>query len=924
MRSDLLQAGSVKVQIEDLRPLERAPGWRGSTSTRRTCSACAIAAGQVNLMLAAETPAGDAGAGGARAAADHRGECRLGRSVGQGAVPAAGGPSASGERPGRRRRRPAAGRRASPPCRSAPVSSTGATRPPRPQAALAVQGFSFDAQAIAWPLEAPVVFKGEGVARRGQGPGQARVLRPGQRRRRDREDRSSTTMPLVVARPYLQGVLRPPLAGALSADLTRRLEARRGRAAAAHRCPADRASPGCVLGDAEDAGARGRAIELLDARIDTVARSAASASWRCRRRGCGSTATRTADGTVATLAGRGGAASTLRPRPPRRLVPHHCGRGRRAGAGVGAFCVRAGRVRPWRLSLGTLAIDKGRASFTDRSLAMPAALDLHELSLQAQGWALDGAANDAVPAAHPGRGAGRAERPRGRCRRRRQRRRARRAEGQRRRPAAERAGDARAQGPAAAPARSLPRRPCPARRAEGADQLSRHGRLGETAARPALALRGDATVDDFRATSPVGVRTGTAPRGLAMVREPGTGPSLLNWKSLSLRGIDVALAPGARPRVTIAETALSDFFARVVLDEQGRLNLQEVARAGDAASAPAAASGAAPRHPRRRRRRCASAAAAPPAASGPTPIVNMGPIARRQRPGRVQRSLRQAQLQRQPERADRSARRVLVEAPASGPPQLADLDLRGRVEGTASLEITGKVNPLAKPVALDLKAKVRELELPPLSPYAIKYAGYGIERGKMSVDLAYVVQPDGAAQREQPDRPQPARVRREGRGLDREPAGQARGGAARRPQRRDRRRPAGERLDQRSAVLARRRGLEGDRQPHRQGGDCAVRAARIERRRRQRELDDRVRARHVDADAAGTRKPRQDRPGADRTADAHPHHQRREPAGERARGLEARAPAAGDRARRSGARRSPAAPAPAPRSRSTRPSIRRC
>ena len=36
-----------------------------------------------------------------------------------------------------------------------------------------------------------------------------------------------------------------------------------------------------------------------------------------------------------------------------------------------------------------------------------------------------------------------------------------------------------------------------------------------------------------------------------------------------------------------------------------------------------------------------------------------------------------------------------------------------------------------------------DLELPPLSPYAIKYAGYGIERGKMSVDVNYVVLPDG-------------------------------------------------------------------------------------------------------------------------------------------------------------------------------------
>jgi hypothetical protein len=79
----------------------------------------------------------------------------------------------------------------------------------------------------------------------------------------------------------------------------------------------------------------------------------------------------------------------------------------------------------------------------------------------------------------------------------------------------------------------------------------------------------------------------------------------------------------------------------------------------------------------------------------------------------------------------------------NGQVQLADLDVRGRAEGTASLAITGKVNPLAKPLALDIKGRVRDLELPPLSPYAIKYAGYGIERGKLSVDVSYTVQPDG-------------------------------------------------------------------------------------------------------------------------------------------------------------------------------------
>jgi len=74
---------------------------------------------------------------------------------------------------------------------------------------------------------------------------------------------------------------------------------------------------------------------------------------------------------------------------------------------------------------------------------------------------------------------------------------------------------------------------------------------------------------------------------------------------------------------------------------------------------------------------------------------------------------------------------------------MADLELRGRAEGTASLEITGKLNPLAQPLALDIVGKMRDLELPPLSPYTVKYAGHGIERGKLSMDVAYKIEPNG-------------------------------------------------------------------------------------------------------------------------------------------------------------------------------------
>jgi len=82
----------------------------------------------------------------------------------------------------------------------------------------------------------------------------------------------------------------------------------------------------------------------------------------------------------------------------------------------------------------------------------------------------------------------------------------------------------------------------------------------------------------------------------------------------------------------------------------------------------------------------------------------------------------------------------------TGTHEMATLELRGRVAGTAQLEVQGTLNPLADPLALDVGARTTDLELAPLSPYAGKYAGYAIERGKLSMDVHYNVQPDGTLQ----------------------------------------------------------------------------------------------------------------------------------------------------------------------------------
>lgn len=232
---------------------------------------------------------------------------------------------------------------------------------------------------------------------------------------------------------------------------------------------------------------------------------------------------------------------------------------------------------------------------------------------------------------------------------------------------------------------------------------------------PRVALQGDVTLEDLRADT---------------LAEAGRDPDeLLHWKSLNLRGLDLLNAPGQRPRVAIQSGALNDFFARVVIQESGRFNLQDLVRSNATPAAPTP-----PNTP-------AQTASAPP--DSQRWHMTVGPFSLVQ--GRVAFADRFIKPNYQADLSELTGRigGFSSESPAGSPPQMADVELRGRAEGTASLAITGKLNPLAQPLALDIEGKVRDLELSPLSPYSVKYTGHGIQRGKLSVDVAYTVQPDG-------------------------------------------------------------------------------------------------------------------------------------------------------------------------------------
>jgi hypothetical protein len=69
----------------------------------------------------------------------------------------------------------------------------------------------------------------------------------------------------------------------------------------------------------------------------------------------------------------------------------------------------------------------------------------------------------------------------------------------------------------------------------------------------------------------------------------------------------------------------------------------------------------------------------------------------------------------------------------------ADVDLRGFVDRSAQLAISGKLNPLAKDLFVDMKFDLQDFELPPTSPYSGKFLGLTISKGKLDLTLDYKI-----------------------------------------------------------------------------------------------------------------------------------------------------------------------------------------
>jgi len=195
-----------------------------------------------------------------------------------------------------------------------------------------------------------------------------------------------------------------------------------------------------------------------------------------------------------------------------------------------------------------------------------------------------------------------------------------------------------------------------------------------------------------------------------------TASDLLRWKRLTLDDVETLTEPF---RLVVGRVGAEDYFARMIVYEDGTLNLTRLMTPGrEPAPAPGAKASTTP----------ADSAAAHDA----LPITI----------GRIELANGNVNYSDFFVRPNYAANLTEVTGPVTtmSSEQAGDIAFTARVDHSAPVEVSGRIHPFAKELSLDIAAKARDIDLPPLTPYSVKYAGYGIEKGKLTFDVHYRVE----------------------------------------------------------------------------------------------------------------------------------------------------------------------------------------
>ena len=191
---------------------------------------------------------------------------------------------------------------------------------------------------------------------------------------------------------------------------------------------------------------------------------------------------------------------------------------------------------------------------------------------------------------------------------------------------------------------------------------------------------------------------------------------LVNWDDLRLNTIDLALPAG---HATIGEVIAAKPYADITISEDRTLNIRTILAKSDPPKARTATEPA-------------------PTKTAPLPsrplLMKIGSI------HIVDGSAHFADFSVQPI-VDTGiyGLKGTIKGLSSEDRARADVALQGKVDKYAPVTIAGRINPLSTQAFTDLNVSFKNVELTTLSPYSTKFAGYPIVKGKLSMDLRYLL-----------------------------------------------------------------------------------------------------------------------------------------------------------------------------------------
>ncbi|MCO8589742.1 DUF748 domain-containing protein [Burkholderia multivorans] len=277
--------------------------------------------------------------------------------------------------------------------------------------------------------------------------------------------------------------------------------------------------------------------------------------------------------------------------------------------------------------------------------------------------------------------------------------------------------------------------------------------LNATIASALLNAQGNLTFAQAKDTMRAAYRGNVALVDVRML-DKATSDPFAGWRSLALTNLK-ANYDDKGTDVDAARVTFSNFYGRVLLDAQGRLNLNDIVakETGPAQSLTRDASksepvplspGVTPPAAAQAASAAAAQQASAPAAASATVVVKAAPAP--QRPVRMHFGELVLQNGRvtytdnfiKPNyTANLVAIKGTVGAFGTDSTTSAPVDVAANLAGNGPISIKGSVNPLIDKPALDLTATAHDIELTNLTPYSAKYAGYPITKGKLNVDLHY-------------------------------------------------------------------------------------------------------------------------------------------------------------------------------------------